>query len=100
MESVAGVTVCAGNERESVSIRPEELRATDMKLGRTVAVKVIHAAHAEGRSFVERFPREARLVASVEHPPSRFWSRRLCRRPQAPPPPAEPSRLDRGGGLL
>jgi serine/threonine protein kinase len=46
----------------------EVWRAVDEKLGRTVAVKVIHAAHAEDRGFVERFLREARLVASLEHP--------------------------------
>jgi hypothetical protein len=43
-------------------------RATDVKLARTVAVKVIHAAHAEDPHFVERFLREARVVASLEHP--------------------------------
>jgi serine/threonine-protein kinase len=46
----------------------EVWRAADTKLGRTVAVKVIHVAHAGDRAFVERFLREARLVASLEDP--------------------------------
>ena len=46
----------------------EVWRADDTKLGRPVAVKVILAAHASERSFVERFLREARVVASLEHP--------------------------------
>lgn len=43
-------------------------RATDTKLARTVAVKVIHATYAEDPQFAERFLREARVVASLEHP--------------------------------
>jgi serine/threonine protein kinase len=43
-------------------------RATDTKLARTVAVKVILAAHAIKGDFLERFLREARMVASLEHP--------------------------------
>ena len=46
----------------------EVWRAADTRLGRTVAVKVIHATHASDRAFVERFLREARVVASLEHP--------------------------------
>ncbi len=46
----------------------EVFRAEDTRLGRTVAVKVILADHAADPDFVERFLREARLVASVEHP--------------------------------
>ena len=46
----------------------EVLRATDTKLARTVAVKVILAAHAVDGDFLERFLREARMVASLEHP--------------------------------
>jgi serine/threonine protein kinase/tetratricopeptide (TPR) repeat protein len=46
----------------------EVYRATDTKLGRTVAVKVINPAHASDTQFLERFLREARLVASLEHP--------------------------------
>lgn len=46
----------------------EVYRGSDEKLGRAVAVKLIlphHAIHAE---FRERFLREARLVAALEHP--------------------------------
>jgi len=43
-------------------------RATDTKLARTVAVKVILATHAVKGDFLERFLREARMVASLEHP--------------------------------
>jgi hypothetical protein len=43
-------------------------RATDTRLARTVAVKVIHATYAEDPQFAERFLREARVVASLEHP--------------------------------
>ena len=43
-------------------------RATDTKLARTVAVKVIRATHAVKGDFLERFLREARMVASLEHP--------------------------------
>ncbi|MFI5181073.1 MAG: protein kinase [Thermoanaerobaculia bacterium] len=46
----------------------EVFRAEDTRLGRPVAVKVILADHAADPSFVERFLREARLVASLEHP--------------------------------
>jgi serine/threonine-protein kinase len=46
----------------------EVWRAVDERLGRTVAVKVIQPAHAAQPQFVERFLREARLVAGLEHP--------------------------------
>lgn len=46
----------------------EVYRATDTKLARTVAVKVILATHAVKGDFLERFLREARMVASLEHP--------------------------------
>jgi serine/threonine-protein kinase len=46
----------------------EVYRATDSRLGRTVAVKVVLAAYASDLQFRERFLREARLVAALEHP--------------------------------
>jgi tRNA A-37 threonylcarbamoyl transferase component Bud32 len=46
----------------------EVYRATDTKLARTVAVKVILETHAVEEHFLERFLREARMVASLEHP--------------------------------
>src|SRR5688500_10850468 len=42
--------------------------ARDEALGRHVAVKVIAPALAADRSFRERFRRESRLAAQVEHP--------------------------------
>ncbi len=46
----------------------EVWRATDERLGRTVAVKAILAVHAREGHFRERFRAEARLVASLDHP--------------------------------
>jgi serine/threonine-protein kinase len=45
----------------------EVYRATDTRLGRTVAVKVVLPAYAGEPQFRERFLREARLVAALEH---------------------------------
>jgi len=43
-------------------------RATDLRLHRDVAVKVLtHAAHCDPRS-IDRFEQEARLTASLDHP--------------------------------
>ena len=46
----------------------EVFQATDTTLGRLVAVKVVLPAFAQQPEFVERFLREARLVAGLEHP--------------------------------
>ncbi|MDR2113679.1 MAG: protein kinase, partial [Bifidobacteriaceae bacterium] len=43
-------------------------RATDLRLDRPVAVKVLHPHLAEGRGFVDRFRREARSAARLVHP--------------------------------
>lgn len=43
-------------------------RATQTGLDRTVALKVITPAFAEDEEFRERFKRESRLAASIEHP--------------------------------
>ncbi len=45
----------------------EVYKAHDEKLDRAVAVKVIRPVHAEDEGFLERFLREARLVAQLEH---------------------------------
>jgi beta-lactam-binding protein with PASTA domain len=42
--------------------------ATDTRLDRTVAVKVMHPGLAEDREFVARFIREARSAARLSHP--------------------------------
>ncbi len=46
----------------------EVWRATDERLNRTVAVKVILANHARDGHFRQRFQKEAQLVASLDHP--------------------------------
>ena len=46
----------------------EVYRATDTKLGRSVAVKVLPEAFAADPERIVRFEREARLLASLNHP--------------------------------
>ncbi len=43
-------------------------KARDTKLGREVAIKVLPAAFAENEERLARFEREARLLASLNHP--------------------------------
>lgn len=43
-------------------------RAWDMRLSRTVAIKVMHPSLAEDPAFLNRFEREARAAASLSHP--------------------------------
>src|SRR5262245_13640166 len=42
--------------------------AEDLRLGRPVALKLLAARLAEDRHFRERFHRESRLAASLDHP--------------------------------
>ena len=42
-------------------------RAEDLRLGRTVALKLLRASLADDDSYRERFLRESRLAASIEH---------------------------------
>src|SRR5580698_6377295 len=44
------------------------LRARDEALGRTVALKILAPARAGDTEFRERFVRESRAVAAVDHP--------------------------------
>jgi serine/threonine protein kinase len=43
-------------------------RATDTKLGRDVAIKVLPEAFAEDAARMARFEREAQVLASLNHP--------------------------------
>jgi len=43
-------------------------KAHHSHLDRHVAIKVMHQSYADDDSFIERFNREARIVASLEHP--------------------------------
>ena len=46
----------------------EVYRAHDAVLGREVALKVLHPQYADDRGFVDRFRREARAAAVLNHP--------------------------------
>jgi serine/threonine protein kinase len=46
----------------------EVYRARDMKLGRNVAIKVMRRAFANSAARIDRFNREARVLASLNHP--------------------------------
>jgi eukaryotic-like serine/threonine-protein kinase len=43
-------------------------RAHDRRLDRTVALKILHERHSQDADFVERFRREAQIVARLSHP--------------------------------
>src|SRR5215468_2456452 len=43
-------------------------RATDTKLNRDVAIKILPPAFAEDATRMQRFEREAQLLASLNHP--------------------------------
>ena len=49
----------------------EVYRARDTKLGRHVALKVLPTHLATNKERLDRFEREARLLASLNHPASR-----------------------------
>ena len=46
----------------------EVYRATDTKLGRSVAIKILPDAFTSDADRVARFEREARVLASLNHP--------------------------------
>src|SRR5918996_3720999 len=43
-------------------------RATELSLGRPVALKLLAPERAGDRSFRERFQRESRMAAAIDHP--------------------------------
>jgi hypothetical protein len=43
-------------------------RATDLKLNRVVAIKILHPQLAADEQFIERFRREAQIAAALENP--------------------------------
>ena len=49
----------------------EVYRATDTKLKRDVAIKVLPAAFPEDKERLARFEREAQLLAQLQHPCAR-----------------------------
>ena len=49
--------------------------ATDTKLGRDVAIKMLHPQYSGEPAFAQRFLREARAMAKLDHPNIiRIWS--------------------------
>src|SRR5262245_12215107 len=46
----------------------EVWQATDTKLGREVAIKILPAAFADDTARLARFQREAQVLASLNHP--------------------------------
>src|SRR5215831_4829508 len=55
-------------EQLGVGAMGEVYRAVDEALGRRVALKILAEAHRDSSELHERFLREARAVAAVEHP--------------------------------
>src|SRR5262249_56333382 len=43
-------------------------RAIDLRMGRTVAVKILREVYSTDPKFVTRFQREARAASSLQHP--------------------------------
>src|ERR1700712_3343292 len=65
-------TVVAGRYRVEAQIGMGGMaivyRAEDIPLGRKVGLKVLHHQYAEDREFIERFRREAKAAARLQHP--------------------------------
>ena len=57
----------------------EVYEARDTKLGRNVAIKVLPEAFAHDPERLSRFQREAKMLASLNHPVSHTWIQKLAR---------------------
>ncbi len=71
MDLQAGVIVAENYRLESLLGRGGMgvvWKATDLKLGRPVALKILHTDLRAEPKLAARFEREARLLASIEHP--------------------------------
>jgi serine/threonine protein kinase len=55
-------------ERVGIGGMARVYKAWDTNLDRTVAVKILHEHLAEDKTFKERFEREAKFIASLNHP--------------------------------
>lgn len=70
MDTLIGKTLGRYRLESSLGVggMAEVYRASDDRLGRAVAVKVVLPIYAGSEEFRQRFLREARLVAALEHP--------------------------------
>ncbi len=72
MTEVAGNTVVDGRYRIVRRLGSGGMAdvycAEDTHLGRQVAIKVLHRRFAQDQEFVERFRREAKAAAGLNHP--------------------------------
>ena len=76
----------------------EVYRATDTKLGREVALKVLPAEMASSPERLDRFRREAKALAALDHPGivSVYEARRAGRSPPRPVHAGVPGRAELG----
>ncbi len=68
--------------RESLGVPTQADQATDTRLDRTVAIKVLLAHVADDPDLRQRFEREARTISSLNHPDIGFSYVELRGRPR------------------